>query len=72
MNIIEETLDSVVLRQSYVEETYETVSELLEHCKQLQRGLNSISGTFVVIISIFRHLMFRFPRNDSYQTSLEA
>ena len=46
MNLIEESLDLVVQRQVYVEESYDKVCELLETCKQLQQDLCAISGTF--------------------------
>lgn len=45
MSTVEETLDSVVQKQSYVEETYNTVTELLEHCRSLQRSFAAINGT---------------------------
>ena len=46
MNSVEESLDTVVERQSYVEETYDTVSELLEQCRALQAQLSASSGTY--------------------------
>ena len=46
MSAVEETLDAVVQKQSYVEEFYNTVTELLEHCKHLHSSFASISGMF--------------------------
>lgn len=45
MNIVEETLDSIVHKQSYIEDTYNTVAELLEHCKSLKKSIDAFSGT---------------------------
>jgi hypothetical protein len=45
MNHVEEALDIVVQKQSYVEETYTSVTDLLETCKRLRDGLDLLAGT---------------------------
>lgn len=55
-NHLEETLDSLVQRQSYIEDAYNSVSELLELCKELQGGFNSALGMI--------HPLFGFQSGD--------
>lgn len=72
MNTMEESLDTIVERQSYVEETYETVTELLELCRSLQRDWSSSSGAYYRNKEVHQTLMCSFTSLLTIERSMEA